>query len=284
MSPFEKSIYGFITDPFPLWECIATKLLVDRKWQQLKAEGLSEQTYHTTWFLREDGNSSERNVSSQQSFIATLDVVLELPSPKLSPFYQSHGLEPLSQSEIEESASIEKLRVAFEMLRNVPEAYDCIGLLVKCIQVLKQPDPEIDISYSHPDIPFTIFVTVCQDAGPTESLRVAESILHEAMHLKLSLIEEILPLIKPNAAGRYFSPWRDEPRPAKGVLHGLFVFRAVLEYLEELGRRSDANLNSHSQFRIFDIKEELNKLESFLFCPDLTSRGTLLTKNLLPSS
>ena len=62
-----------------------------------------------------------------------------------------------------------------------------------------------------------------------------EAILHEAMHLQLSLIERYIPLIESTGETKlYYSPWRNEARPARGVLHGLFVFRAIYEFFSIL--------------------------------------------------
>jgi HEXXH motif-containing protein len=113
---------------------------------------------------------------------------------------------------------------------------------------------------------------------------VAESILHESMHLKLSLIEQIVPLVKPDTGNRYYSPWRDEPRPAHGVMHGLFVFRAVFDFFRSLNGQTRASIKDHLDFRQEQIIEEFRQLDQFDRCPDLTSDGAILIKNLLPLS
>ncbi|MEJ7684092.1 MAG: hypothetical protein WKG06_40815 [Segetibacter sp.] len=100
-------------------------------------------------------------------------------------FYDEHGLELLTENEIEADGALWKLKKAISILRLIEPAYNCITDLIRSIQILRQPDVEIDLSYSHPQIPFSIFLSVCDDDSIVSSLRVAESILHEAMHLKV---------------------------------------------------------------------------------------------------
>jgi HEXXH motif-containing protein len=61
-------------------------------------------------------------------------------------------------------------------------------------------------------------------------------LVHEAEHVRLHLIELDHPCLE-SAADRhsvYYSPWRDDPRPLYGVLHGVHVFGRVLEFLGRL--------------------------------------------------
>ncbi len=211
-------------------------------------------------------------------------VYLEAPSFEyLLKFYDEHGLYPCSEDDLESNAAITKLKSAFAIIDLVKPAHFCITKLVRSIQVLKQEDEEVDVSYSHPKIPFSIFVSVCQDNSMLSNLRVAESILHEAMHLKLTLIENVMPLVKPNTGNLYFSPWREEKRPAQGVLHGAFVFCAILHFCKLiLSNLKSLNEINYVLFRIQQISDEIKQLKDFHLCDDLTTDGAILIKNLLP--
>lgn len=162
-----------------------------------------------------------------------------MPSLQLQSFYDEHGLDLLTESEIEADGALMKFKKAISILHLIEPAYDSITDLVRSIHILKQPDAEIDVSYSHPQIPFSIFVSVCADDSTISNLRVVESILHEAMHLKLTLIENIVPLIKQDSCLLSYSPWRDEHRPTRGVLHGMFVFKVIKDFYEFLYRQGD---------------------------------------------
>jgi HEXXH motif-containing protein len=66
--------------------------------------------------------------------------------------------------------------------------------------------------------------------------RLAEMILHELSHNKLFLLDDRDPLLDQTWHGDgwrdecYYSPWRDDPRPLKGILHGVFVFVEVASF------------------------------------------------------
>jgi HEXXH motif-containing protein len=154
---------------------------------------------------------------------------------------------------------------------------------VRTIQVLRTDDADIDLSYSHPNIPFSIFISVCDNESMISNLRVAESILHEAMHLKLTLIEDLIPLIKPDTNSLYYSPWRNEERPAKGVLHGLFVFRAIREFYKELQKIGIfIDSENYLENRLREIENEVEQLKDFATSPSLNELGTNLVISLLP--
>lgn len=285
----KEKVDRFTRHPHPLWETELTAMLVSDKWSTLAIDRSINPDNYSTAFSLHRGNSPIAAVPTR--VILSTDesngtVYLESPSFELlQTFYEEHGLVPSSDLEINANSAWTKVKTALNLLDQVSLANDCVKKLVRSIQVLNQEDPEIDVSYSHPDIPFSIFVSVCPDNSMLSTFRVAESILHEAMHLKLTLIEGVTPMIIPAAKGLYFSPWRDELRPAQGVLHGLFVFRAILDFYTALVPRVTAAREIvYLQDRITQITEELNSLRSFPDCKDLTKDAAILTKNLLPSS
>ena len=281
----EDSISKFIERPFPLWETNLTQELVLNKWKQLQQFGLTNRDDYTTariWLnnplLQPDKKILTTEGNGENTF-------LEMPSPLLKSFYEEHGLEILCNKESESVIVLKKLQSAFKILQQVKPVYDCITTLVRTIQVLRTDDPEIDLSYSHPKIPFSIFVSVCEDASTISNLRVAESILHEAMHLKLTLIEEIVPLVLTSTAKLYYSPWKNEQRSTQGVLHGLFVFRVIYEFWKELDRNNDTpNPQNFFCSRKREIEREIISLKDFNSHIGLTEYGASLAINLLPLS
>ncbi len=61
---------------------------------------------------------------------------------------------------------------------------------------------------------------------------LADRIVHEVYHDRLFCIEDAHVLLADGLedgpdAERYYSPWRQDPRPTRGLLHGLYVFIAV---------------------------------------------------------
>lgn len=277
----KTGIQKFIEHPFQPWEGDLTRQLVQNKWRELESTGFHKRRDYSTariW-LRDPSGAWCKTIPLSQNALC-----LEMPSADLQTFYDEHGLELLSEAEIEADAATVKLKAALSTLQSVKGAYECVADLVQSLHVLRQPDPEIDLSYSHPHIPFSIFVSLCKDDSELSNLRVAESILHEAMHLKLTLIEGIVPLVKPDTDAVFYSPWKEEERPVKGVLHGLFVFRAIknfyrLLHIEDLALF--AHRNDFVKYRLEAIQNELLLLAEFPKSEGLTNLGKELAKKLL---
>lgn len=280
-----EQVTSFIEDPFPPWRSRLTVELVNAKIADYTGRGLfvNYDSYNTTIALY---RTLQENHTQKQKITERAGSVSYLEEPdfrSLNLFYNENGLEPLTSVELEENNVILKLNKAFGLLAMVDDCYTEVVHLVKTIQVLRQQHPEYDISYSHPEIPFSIFVTAGTDTSVLSGIRVAESILHEAMHLKLTLIEWVVALVDPTSKNTFFSPWREEQRPLRGVLHGLFVFRTIGEfYSKALGESKDTLLNNFMEWRIEQIQEELAALKTFPTSPGLTQYGATLSANLLP--
>jgi HEXXH motif-containing protein len=126
----------------------------------------------------------------------------------------------------------ERVQAAADALKHVPHMTESISSVVKSIHPLQAPRDH-DVSHSTPELPFSIFVSIPDKDERDASLRVAESLIHEAMHLQLTLVDSIDPLTIDDRAGGY-SPWKNEIRPVAGLLHGLYVFAVIYQALEFL--------------------------------------------------
>ncbi|MGX1812051.1 aKG-HExxH-type peptide beta-hydroxylase [Nocardia sp. NPDC055321] len=58
----------------------------------------------------------------------------------------------------------------------------------------------------------------------------ATGLLHEFQHSKLSVLMELTPLIAVDGPADLPSPWRADPRPASGLLHGIYAHAAVARF------------------------------------------------------
>ena len=273
-------IENYLNNPFPLWNTELAKLLVEHKWKELSLTNTSKNSYKYSIV-----SCINNGVRLKEVLIPLYEndneIKLVLPSAIPDSFYEAHGLE-LAVIDKSSNTEIAKVKNAFAVLKQVPEVYTFINTIVKSIQILKAEDSETDISYSHPDIPFSIFFSLCEEDSLISDLRVAESILHEAMHLYLTLIENRMPLIEPNTKEIYLSPWRDEERPVRGVLHGLFVFRAILDFYTILLKEPfGKEVNLYLSKRISEIKKEFSILKSFHQSKGLTVGAQKLSFMLL---
>ncbi len=281
----QELVNQFIQNPIPVWENKLTSVLIEKKWKHLSDSGIEDvvKNYNTAVGFYKRSLTIQSNKYIISDHLKT-SVFLEEPQTEfLNEFYHEHGLEPLNGIDLAITKSQIKLQKAFDALRFNSACFTCVSSLIKAIQVLKQNDPDIDTSFSHPNIPFSVFVSVCQDTTTISNLRVAESILHEAMHLKLSLIEELIPLVQTQTFETFYSPWRDEQRPVAGVLHGLFVFRAIKCFYEEMAQQGklDSATNSFILSRLNEISNEFKLIDEFYESPGLTEEGGLLSIKLL---
>ena len=83
---------------------------------------------------------------------------------------------------------------------------------------------------THSDLPGAFIAAVI--ANPHE---LADTFIHEFHHNRLFFIEERGPFFEPGAedalaAGRHYSPWRDDPRPLHGLLHAVYVAIPVARF------------------------------------------------------
>jgi HEXXH motif-containing protein len=157
-----------------------------------------------------------------------------------------------------------------------------IAALVRALHLIKLEDDTYDVSFSEPHIPFSVFVSVPRRHTTTNAIRVAEALVHEAMHLQLTLVEFIVPLVNSDG-GRYLSPWRGEYRNAQGILHALYVFRVIERFLHHL-LSLPINLGEITSYvceRRSEINAQIWEIQSFQYCVGLTEAGAKFVQQLI---
>jgi len=107
---------------------------------------------------------------------------------------------------------------------------------------------------------------------------IAESIVHEFHHNRLFAIESAVPLVEDCGAeaARYYSPFRPDPRPIRGLLHGLYVFVAVWRFWDKVRGALDIApvLHTFAVDRTFRIAFQLAVANRQLAAhPGLTTEG-----------
>lgn len=64
---------------------------------------------------------------------------------------------------------------------------------------------------------------------PPDPVTLAETIVHEAQHGKLGGLMDLVPLVK--AGGELvYAPWRQDPRPAGGLLQGIYAHLGIVRF------------------------------------------------------
>lgn len=281
MSSLEVKTLYYLNNPLPIWNRDLAEALVKHEIQELLHTDIliGEAEYNTTAVYL-----SKKNLKGSGYIRVNGKMKIEYPdSAYLSEFYYNHALDIMPRQEFRHIEVEAQIRLAISELDRVKECGECISHLVQSIQILRQPEPEFDISFSHPKIPFTVFVSLGEGTSAINTMRLAESILHEAMHLKLSLIEKITPLIADNSQ-QHFSPWRDECRPIRGVLHAMYVFSAIRAYYKAvIDLHQNLETRKFMEWRTKEIACEISQMQSFWQNPGLTATGSHLSKLMFES-
>jgi len=107
--------------------------------------------------------------------------------------------------------------------RHRPDAA-ILATVLRCI-VPVEPDPAVrGISATSADA----YGAVAMSA-PEDGTALAVGLLHEVAHSVLNGTQHLFDLLRrPDSLG--YSPWRDDPRPASGVLHGAYAYLAVTRF------------------------------------------------------
>ncbi|MEV4318258.1 HEXXH motif domain-containing protein [Actinocrispum sp. NPDC049592] len=82
---------------------------------------------------------------------------------------------------------------------------------------------------------------------------VAETLVHEFAHSKFSAIIRISALFDPADETLFASPWREDPRPLSGVLHGIYSFLQVAIFWHTQREFGD----EAAQFHLGTAREQL---------------------------
>jgi HEXXH motif-containing protein len=77
---------------------------------------------------------------------------------------------------------------------------------------------------------------------PPSAVSMAETLIHEFQHVKLSGLMDMVPLIEAGDEKGY-APWRDDPRPAGGILQGLYAFTGIVRFWD-VQRHLEADADS----------------------------------------
>jgi hypothetical protein len=72
------------------------------------------------------------------------------------------------------------------------------------------------------------------------SSEIAETLVHECQHSKVNAVSHLADLAH-DTTERYYAPWRDDARPLRGMIHGLYAFMAVAEFWSANGDEQDAH-------------------------------------------
>ena len=136
--------------------------------------------------------------------------------------FSSHSVTPARRDDM--GTWVRALEDAARVVEEVtPGTASMVGWIVRSFVPVVSPTDELACSMSDSARPGAIMSTI--DGPPV----LAESIVHEFRHNLLHQLERAYPIFEPQSPheARFYSPWRDDPRPLSGILHALFVFLDV---------------------------------------------------------
>ncbi|MGP4103012.1 HEXXH motif domain-containing protein, partial [Nonomuraea sp. KM90] len=81
---------------------------------------------------------------------------------------------------------------------------------------------------------------------PVDGRWLAVTFAHEVQHAKLNAVLAVTELTLPDDR-RYYAPWREDPRPLPGLLHGAYAFLGVAGFWRRQ-READGDLRAHAEF------------------------------------
>lgn len=270
----------------PLWMPGLTPNLADAAWDKLGDDiRLTRASYGTARVLRRDPAEARLVVACldgpSRDVARRASIPIELLPDDLARRLAGSDIRFFGADEVLHDGVLEQVEEALGFLGEVITLLPTVCSLVSALHLIDARDDEVDISFSEPCLPFSAFVSVPGPGSVAGALRVAEALLHEAMHLQLTLIESQVPLVKP-ALKTYFSPWRKEYRSPQGVLHALYVFRVIDEFLNALDSRltDGQTLQGYARERRASIAGQVLEVLGFRECVDLTENGAALVSRL----
>lgn len=194
--------------------------------------------------------------------------------------WETVGLRFASEEEMEDLRFLELLSRSLCLVRKVGPLLGTVGALCRSLHILLAPDVGFDSSYSDPALPFSVFVSCPLPAEMNRVERLAESVVHEALHLQLSLVEAVEPLVDASAEDLVFSPWRHALRTEHGLLHSLYVF-GNLRCFWKFSSKCCPEYSTFAERRIEEINCQLATARDLVKTSTLTPMGCRLARSLL---
>ena len=270
----------------PIWFPGLAEPLARVGWNELaQGTGLTPNTYGTERLLvrnpeagrlvvaRCSPRPSGRNADSDEAIpveILTSNVARQIAGDDIR-FFDANSVRSITDQKLEE---------ALAFLDLVPTVWPTTRTLVRSLHIIDPVADDTDVSFSDPAMPFSIFVSAPPIWSDVAPLRVAEAVLHEAMHLQLTLVERVVSLVVPGRS-MYHSPWRNEPRNPEGILQALYVFAVIRSFLAAIPVRQLPSLNEYLADRLEQIDCQIQQAQGFRECDELTSDGAALVTRLL---
>ena len=210
-------------------------------------------------------------------------VSVERLPPVLAARWRNVGLRFASEADLSDMEFRQTLESALDFIGMDRPLEGTVTGLCRSLHVLVASGRDFDVSYSDPSLPLSVFVSCPLPAERDRVERLAENIVHEALHLQLSLVERALPLVVDDPDEEpVFSPWKDEWRTVRGLVHAVYVFANLRSFWKGVAWRRPES-SSFAQARIRTIDAELAGAAHLVENRSLTEAGRRLATSFLSS-
>ncbi|MGQ0716761.1 MAG: HEXXH motif domain-containing protein [Pseudonocardiales bacterium] len=212
-----------------------------------------------------------------QTRIDGAELVVELDD--LDPHWRCFGL-PLSRRLDPDTVERWRCRLveAWTVLAaRHPERLSAIGASVTCLVPLASRTRHSHVSATSRHAPGAVALT-----EPACGVGLAATLIHEAQHFKLNALHDLVPLYRPDAIGSFYSPWRRDPRPLAGLLHGIYAFVGIAEFLRRERECEYARLrDAQAELELARYSEQLRLgYQQMAAAQGLTELGVTLVARL----
>ena len=210
-------------------------------------------------------------------------VSVERLSPVLAARWQGVGLRFASEADLIDMEFRRTLVSVLEFIgMDLPLAGTVAGLC-RSLHVLVASGRDFDVSCSDPSLPLSVFVSCPLPGERNRVERLAENIVHEALHLQLSLVERVEPLVIDGPDEEpVFSPWKDEWRTVRGLVHAVYVFGNLRRFWKGVAAKRPDSV-PFARARVRTIDSEMARATHLAGDRTLTAAGRRLATSLLSS-
>ncbi|NUS43480.1 MAG: hypothetical protein HOQ24_07320 [Mycobacteriaceae bacterium] len=116
--------------------------------------------------------------------------------------------------------------LAWQLLRSdFPQYYAPMRASLRMVVPLTGKPEKVGQSWTSPTGFGAIYAT-----APADVCNLTNTLIHEFQHNKFSLLVDQAQLFEPDATARFYAPWRVDPRPIYGIMHGIYAFFGVTDF------------------------------------------------------
>ncbi|MFY1650394.1 HEXXH motif domain-containing protein [Solwaraspora sp. WMMB762] len=156
------------------------------------------------------------------------------------------------------------------LVRQQPDRARAIAAVLRTVAPLPAREPFRQLSASGAEAFGAILLSDPQDA--TE---LAMTLVHETQHHKLGALTHLLTLVRDDPDRRFYAPWRDDPRPAAGLLQGVYAFAGITDFWRMHRRQAPARRVGLADFEFALWRRQTrHAIRSLLGSGRLTGHGT----------